>query len=70
MLDRGMPEVTACDVASATLVESRSGWRLSVTFVDGRAVDRDGYSTREDALRALNDLVLPEDRAPKLQPED
>jgi hypothetical protein len=43
----------ALDVANATLVECRRGWRLKATFVDGNAVDRGGYRDREDALREL-----------------
>jgi hypothetical protein len=64
-----MAQVAPPGVSNATLVECRGGWRLKVTFVDGKAVDRGGYPTREDALRALNDLAIPEDREPMLQPE-
>jgi hypothetical protein len=62
-----MLSVTPPVVASAILVECRSGWRLKVTFMDGKAVDKDTYSTREDALLALHHLFLRQDRAPKLQ---
>jgi hypothetical protein len=43
-------------VASAILLECRYGWRLKVTFTDGKAIDDDAYSTREDALLALSEF--------------
>jgi hypothetical protein len=58
-----MVDLTPPDVASATLVECHSGWRLKVTFMGGKAVDKGAYPTREDALRALDDLLHPQDRA-------
>jgi hypothetical protein len=64
-----MVDVTPPDVASATLVECRSGWRLKVTFIDGKAVDKGAYATREDALRALNGLFLPQGHAPSFSPK-
>jgi hypothetical protein len=47
-------------VASAMLLECRNGWRLKVTFTNGKAIDGDAYSTREDALLALSDFCRQE----------